>query len=119
MIEEAIAIAASTSGLTLVPEFYSLKGHLLLLVPEADYTGAEHSYQRAFEAAEEIDARMMQLRAAIGLCRSQRDRDAQDRSEPLRVVYATFTEGFTTPDLIEAKELLEQRSEDASIRDSV
>jgi hypothetical protein len=119
LIEEAIGIAASTSGLTLVPEFYSLKGDLLLLVPQADYTGAEYSYQRAFEAAEEIDARMMQLRAAIGPCRSQRERDAQHGSEPLRVVDATFTEGFTTPDLIEAKELLEHRWEDASIRDSV
>jgi len=94
-----------------------LKGHLLYLPGEAGNAGAERSYQQAFEAAGEIDARMMRLRAAIGLCRLQRKRgDAQRGSELLRAVYASFTEGFTTPDLIEAKELLENRSEDPSTR---
>ena len=109
LIEEAIEIAGATAGLTLLPEISSLKGRLLLLLPEADETGAERSYQRAFEGAGEIDARMMQLRAAIGLCTPQLKRDgAQDQ---LRAVYATFTEGFTTPDLIQAQEVLEHPSE--------
>jgi hypothetical protein len=109
LIEEAIEIAGATAGLTLLPEISSLKGRLLLLLAEADETGAERSYQRAFEGAGEIDARMMQLRAAIGLCTPQLKRDgAQDQ---LRAVYATFTEGFTTPDLIQAQEVLEHPSE--------
>jgi predicted ATPase/class 3 adenylate cyclase len=107
-IEEAIEIADQGSGLTLVPELYSLKGHLLLLVTGANGSGAEPWFQRAFETARGLDARMMQLRAAMGLCRAQAERESARRTrELLRVVYATFTEGFTTADLIDAGNLLE------------
>jgi hypothetical protein len=109
LIEEAIEIANQGSGLTLVPEFYVLKGSLLLGPPEANDDGAESWFLRAFEVAREFDARMPQLRAAMGLCRSQRERDAaMSGSERLSAVYATFTEGFKTPDLIDASELLER-----------
>jgi hypothetical protein len=115
LIEEAIGIAASTSGLTLLPEFYSLKGGLLLLVPEPDGVEAERAYQRAFDAASEIDGRMMQLRAALGLCRSQAERgDAESARELVRALRATFTEGLATPDLVEAEELVKERAGDSS-----
>jgi predicted ATPase/class 3 adenylate cyclase len=109
-IEDAIDIADQGSGLTLIPELYRLKGELLLGLPDADSDrdAAESWFQRAFDVAAELDARMPQLRAAIGLCRSQRERTiAEHGSGLLRAVYATFTEGFTTADLIEAGELLE------------
>ena len=90
-----------------LPELYSLKGELVLTVPKTNGGDAESCYQQAFDAAQEIDGRMMQLRAALGLCRSQRDqRVAQRGTELLRAVYATFREGFAMPDLIEAGELL-------------
>jgi predicted ATPase/class 3 adenylate cyclase len=112
-IEEAIEIADQGSGLTLVPELCSLKGQLLLLVKEANGSGAGRWFQRAFETAQGLDARMMQLRAAIGLCRAQPEGDGARRAtELLRVVYATFTEGFTTADLIDAANLLESLSHD-------
>ena len=117
LIEEAIEVADQGSGLTLLPEFYSLKGELLLLDPEANGPGAEPWFQRAFDIARDLDARMMQLRAGIGLCRSQREQaDAQHGKELLRSVYATFTEGLTTPDLIDAANLLESLSQDDSVR---
>jgi predicted ATPase/class 3 adenylate cyclase len=106
-IEDAIEIADQGSGLTLLPEFYSLKGSLMAALPEANGRGAEDWFLRAFTVAQELDARTPQLRAAIGLCRSQRERgDAQHANELLSGVYATFTEGFTTPDLIDAGDLL-------------
>jgi predicted ATPase/class 3 adenylate cyclase len=108
LIDEAIEIAGTGSGLTLLPEFYSLKGDLLLLFPEASGPDADRWFQQAFDAARRLDARMMQLRAAIGLCRSQRERgDAQSARNLLNAVYSTFTEGFTAPDLIDAANLLE------------
>jgi predicted ATPase/class 3 adenylate cyclase len=108
LIEEAIEIADQGSGLTLLPEFYSLKGDLLLLIRPANGPNAEPWFQRAFDTARGLDARMTQLRAAIGLCRSQRDRgDAQQGRELLSAVYSTFTEGFTTPDLIDAGHFLD------------
>jgi hypothetical protein len=109
LIEEALEIADQGSGLTLLPDFYSLKGDLLLR--EANNLDAEPWFQRAFDAAGKLDAKMMQLRAAIGLCRSQRQRGhTQYGVDLLSAVYATFTEGFTTPDLIHAANLLESPS---------
>jgi predicted ATPase len=112
LIEEAIQIAEEGSGLTLIPEFYLLKGELLLALPDADGTGAEAWLQRAFDVARKFDARMPQLRAGIGLWRSQREHgDAEHGRLALSAVYATFTEGFTTPDLIDAGDLLESLHE--------
>ena len=103
MIEDAIAIAGSE--LTLLPEFYLLRGELLLAVPEAG--NAEPWFQRAFDMATELDARMSQLRAAVRLCRLCRDQsNASEASQVLRAIYRTFTEGFATADLREANQLL-------------
>jgi hypothetical protein len=47
------------------------------------------------------------LRAAIRLCRLLRERgDGEQGRRLLSNVHQTFTEGFTTADLIEAGELL-------------
>jgi predicted ATPase len=108
LIDEAIDIAGTGSGLTLLPEFYLRKGDLLLALPGANGDGPEPWFQRALDVARELDARMLQLRAALGLCRLQRKRgDAEEASGLLSPIYATFTEGFTTRDLIEAEDLLE------------
>ncbi len=106
LIEDAIEIAGS--GLTLVPEFYLLKGDLLLALPEAHDADAELWYQRAFGVAQSLDARMSQLRAAVRLRRLWRDRGKGGHGgRVLHAVYRTFTEGFATADLIEARDLLE------------
>jgi predicted ATPase len=114
LLEEAIEIADQGAGQTLLPEFYSLKGDLLLLLPGEDGQGAEPWFRRAFDVARDLDARMMQLRAALGLCRSGRSRDAQNGKELLSAAYATFTEGFTTPDLADAAQILENEAHDDS-----
>jgi predicted ATPase/class 3 adenylate cyclase len=106
-LEEAVEIANQGSGLTLLPEFYSLKGDLLLLLPDGNDRGSESWFQRSFDVARDLDARMMQLRAAIGLCRAQRKwGDGEQARELLAATYATFTEGFAAPDLIVAANLL-------------
>jgi predicted ATPase/class 3 adenylate cyclase len=106
LIEEAIEIAGS--GLTLLPEFYLLKGDLLLAFPGANSESADAWFQRALDVAQGLDARMSQLRAAVRLCRLRRDQgSAQQSDRVLRAVYETFTEGFATIDLIEARALLE------------
>ena len=105
MIEEAIEIAGLE--LTLLPEFYLLKGELLLAVGDASDSAAEPWFQRGFDLAAGLGARMLQLRAAIRLSRLWRDQgEAGEVSRPLRTIYETFTEGFGTADLREAGELL-------------
>ena len=49
---------------------------------------------------------MTQLRAGIRLCRLWRSQGRSDADQLLRGVYDTFTEGFGSADLAEARELL-------------
>jgi predicted ATPase/class 3 adenylate cyclase len=107
-IDEAIEIAGHGSGTTLLPEFYLLKGDLLLALSEVNGADAEPWFKRALDIASDMDARMSELRAAVRLCRLWRDRgNVEDGGRALRTVYETFTEGFATVDLIEARVLLE------------
>jgi tetratricopeptide (TPR) repeat protein len=64
LIEEAIEIASQGSGLTLLPEFYLLRGDLLLLLPERDVSAAESWFRRAFDGAP--GARCQDAAAASG-----------------------------------------------------
>jgi hypothetical protein len=51
---------------------------------------------------------MSQLRAALRLCRlPQNPETTRACRRELQTIYATFTEGFTTADLAEAREQLE------------
>jgi predicted ATPase/class 3 adenylate cyclase len=108
LIDEALEIAGRGSGMTLLPEFQLLKGDLLLALPGVDGDNPEPWFQQAFDIAQGLDARMSQLRAAVRLCRLRQDHDNEAHGgRVLRAVYDTFTEGFTTADLIEARGLLE------------
>jgi len=90
-----------------VAELYRHKGRLLLR--EGQSEPAEELYRTALGIAREQDAKMWELRAAVGLARLRRDRDrpaeARDLLEP---VYSWFTEGFDIKDLKEAKALLHE-----------
>jgi hypothetical protein len=109
-IEEALDVAGGGSGATLVPELQLLKGDLLAAGPESNRAGAEPCFQRAFDVAGDLEARTTQLRAAIRLYRLSRERrDGEQGRRALSNVHQTFTEGFTTADLIEAEELLAAR----------
>jgi predicted ATPase/class 3 adenylate cyclase len=116
LIDEAIEIAENGSGLTLLPEFYVLKGELMLILDEPAAADAVQWFSRAFDMAGKLGARMPQLRAAIGLYRSQLQHgEPNHASRLLEAAYARFTEGFEAPDLIAARALL-GRSDDAGVR---
>jgi predicted ATPase len=56
----------------------------------------------------EQSALSWQLRAATSLARLRRDqRNVEEARNLLRPIYGKFTEGFATPDLTEAKHLLD------------
>jgi tetratricopeptide (TPR) repeat protein len=111
LIDEALEISGRGSGMTLLPEFYLLKGDLLLALSEVNGAGPEPWFQRAFDVAQGLDARMSQLRAAVRLCRLWRDQgNVEQGRRVLSTVYDTFTEGFTTTDLVEARALPESLS---------
>jgi tetratricopeptide (TPR) repeat protein len=88
-------------------ETYRIKGDLMLAAHPDDPTKAEQSYLRALEIAQEQGTNMLELRAAMRLARLWQDGAKGEQGRRLLgVAYAKFSEGFTTPDLLEAGELL-------------
>jgi predicted ATPase len=72
---------------------------------------AEIDFLRALEVACRQRAKSWELRAATSLARLWRDRGKRDEARALVApVYGWFTEGFDTPDLKEAKALLDELS---------
>src|SRR5216683_7804624 len=89
-----------------VAELNRYKGQLLLRQGRSE--AAEELYRKALSIAREQEAKLWELRAAVSLARLRRDqgRRAEARGV-LAPIYGWFTEGFDTPDLREAKALLE------------
>ena len=74
-----------------------------------DQEAAERSYRRAIDAAERQTAKALEVRAATSLTRLWRDQDKRTEAyDLLAAVYGWFTEGFDTPVLQEAKNLLDE-----------
>ncbi|MDQ4028970.1 MAG: adenylate/guanylate cyclase domain-containing protein, partial [Actinomycetota bacterium] len=107
-IDEAIEIASHASGTTLLPEFYLLRGDVLLALSDGITERAEPWFKHALDVARDVGARMPELRAAVRLCRLWRDQgNVEDGGRLLHAVYDSFTEGFATADLVEARGVLE------------
>jgi len=104
---EARHLAEETEDRWCQAETARLSGDVLVAM--GDRTGAEASYHETIAIAQEQSAKLWELRAAASLARLWRDRgrlaEARDLLAP---VYGWFTEGFGTPDLKEAKALLDE-----------
>jgi adenylate cyclase len=73
---------------------------------EAD--AAERCFRRALDIARQQETASLALRTAMSLTRLSRGGDkGREARHLLRSIYASFTEGFDTKDLEEAKALLE------------
>jgi predicted ATPase len=90
-------------------EIHRLRGELSRRLPYPDPAKAEDSFRTALAIAREQGTRGYELRAAASLARLRRDQgrhaEARDLVAP---VYEWFTEGFDTPDLKEARALLDE-----------
>jgi len=117
-LDAAIEMLSAGSGATMLPELHLLKGDLLAALAADERTGrtgAEPWYRLAFERAGELNARMTHLRAATRLARLRlADGEPEAAAQTLGPVHATFTEGFATADLREARDLLATASDTGS-----
>ena len=106
LLDDALQIVERTGERWFAAELNRHKGQLLLRQGHSE--AAEELYRKALSIAEEQEAKLWELRAAVSLARLRRDqgRHAEAR-DLLAPVYGWFTEGFDTPDLKEAKALLE------------
>jgi class 3 adenylate cyclase len=88
-------------------EIHRLKGELLASVGEAARK-AQRSFLRSVEVAREQQARSSELRAATSLARLWAEQGERRKARDLLTpIYGWFSEGFDTPDLKEAKALLD------------
>ena len=104
---EAVALVEDTGERYVEAEIRRSEGNLLLA--ENGSAEAETCYLKALEVARAQEARSLELRAATSLARlwGEQGRRAEAR-DLLAPVYGWFTEGFDTPDLKEAKTLLDE-----------
>ena len=107
LLDEALQIVERTGERWFAAELNRHKGQMLLRQGHSE--AAEELYRKALSIAEEQEAKLWELRAAVSLARLRRDqgRHAEAR-DLLAPVYGWFTEGFDTPDLKEAKALLDE-----------
>jgi predicted ATPase len=106
LLDDTLQTVERTGERWLVAELNRHKGQLLLRQghPEA----AEELYRNALSIAEDQGAKLWELRAAVSLARLRRDQGRRAEARNLLApVYGWFTEGFDTPDLKDAKALLD------------
>ena len=89
-------------------EILRLYGELLYTL-KRDEANAERKFQEALDIAHRQGARSWELRAAMSLARLWREQGKFSRArELLSPKFCLFTEGFDTPDLKDAKALLDE-----------
>jgi len=117
-VETGLAVAALTGQTFFDADLHRLQGEILMAeapsphpnpLPEGAGAerGAEECFHRALDIARAQAAKSFELRAATSLARLWRDQGKPDAARDLLApLYAWFTEGFDTGDLIDAKALL-------------
>jgi DNA-binding SARP family transcriptional activator/predicted ATPase len=106
-LAEALSFVAETDERHWEAELHRIRAELLLLV--GDEPEAERSLRQAIEVARRQSARSWELRATTSLARLwQAQGRAREAREMLGEIYRWFTEGFDSPDLVQARALWEE-----------
>jgi predicted ATPase len=130
VLEEAMATANTNGEHYYDAEIYRLKGELLVqqsaqhvlhraagvgkTVAETDlsvHAAAERCFSESIAIAQRQKAKSFQLRAAMSASRLYRDQGRREQARSVVLeIYNSFTEGFDTPDLREARAMLDDLS---------
>jgi tetratricopeptide (TPR) repeat protein len=101
-LDEGLVLAEERDERFLEAELHRLKGELHLAEAN-DQAAAEECFRTAIETARRQQSKAWELRAAMSLARLWQRQGRRDEARAaLAAVYGTFTEGFTTPDLLDA-----------------
>ena len=105
-MNEALDFAHSSGETNWLAELQRFRGELLLI--RGEESAAEASFREAIAIAQRQEAMSWELRAALDLARLwQKQGEAQRGHALVADIYGRFAEGFDTPDLREAKALLD------------
>jgi hypothetical protein len=111
-VAQGLAFAENKGEHFVEAELYRLQGELLLLRrknPSLEQDQAESCFGQALAIARRQQAKWWELGAATGLCRLYQQQGRGTEVRPLLAeTYDWFTEGWDTPDVQEAKALLNQ-----------
>jgi tetratricopeptide (TPR) repeat protein len=110
ILSDALADISSSQEHTYEPELHRVRGEILASRESGHLRSegkAEASFRSALALARQQRARSLELRAAVSLATFLDKQGRSDEGRPVvREVYASFTEGFETPDLRIARALL-------------
>jgi predicted ATPase len=108
-LDDALAAGVASGVRGWDAEIHRLCGELTSRLPYPDPAKAEDSFRTALAIAREQGTRGFELRAAASLARLWREQGRQGKARDLLApVYGSFTEGFDTADLKDAKALLDE-----------
>ena len=107
-LDEGLALAEKNDDRVQEAELHRQKGELLLAESPDQAAAAEDRFTRALDTARRQRSKAWELRSTMSLARLwQRQGRRGEAYRMLAAVHATYTEGRTTPDLVEASALLE------------
>ena len=110
VLSEAFALVEKTGEHFYEGEMVRLKGELLQKKGESE-SEAEESFRQAINISRQRSTKLFELRAVVSLSRLLlKQGKKEEPRKMLSEIYGWFTEGFDTPDLKEAKALLEELS---------
>ncbi len=105
LLDQALQTVAETEERCYEAELHRLKGEVLAKL--GNRREGEASLEKALSVARAQEARLWELRAATSLAQLWRERDKPTEARDLlKPVYGWFTEGFDTPDLEKARQVL-------------
>jgi predicted ATPase len=107
LLDEARAAMAAAEERWIAAELDRFAGDMALASPEPNAANAEACFEAALRSAREQQAKWLELRAATSLARLWREQGrAQQARDLLAPICGDFAEGFDSPALREAKDLL-------------
>ncbi len=107
-LDEALAIAEKTDERCQEAELLRLQGELLQAESPGQPAAAEDFFHHAIDKARRQQSKAWELRATLSLARLRQKQGRRDEARAaLAAVFGSYTEGFTTPDLVDAAALLE------------
>jgi predicted ATPase len=103
VLAEALALADKSGERHYQAELHRLQGEFLLASPTENQSEAEACFCQAIAIARRQSAKSLELRAVMSLSRLYQKQGKQAEARPmLAEIYGWFTEGFDTPDLVDA-----------------
>jgi tetratricopeptide (TPR) repeat protein len=109
VVRQALEVAARTGERWVLPNLHMLEGDLLLTTMRHGATEAEARFRCAIKVAADQDARSLFLQGRMRLARLLVEQERRSEAyDDLAAVYHLFMEGFDTPDLKDARALLDR-----------